>query len=356
MSELQRWLFGRFDPFLCGLMRLFFGISGICKFTGLTSPLPRLVQGGFELGLPLHRYAPGNFGPAALPGDWLPAPSYAQYGAVEVAALVVAVCVAAGLLSRLSCLLFAACCWWLLLVDPAGFKHNLFALACFGVLIAACPCGDRCSLDALLFRRPRRSRLVFPLRLVQVQVAVIYLFSTAVKLGDGWSTGHLLAWSAPKNVARVQELGFGWLAPLIGFRPVYAAFAWSAVAVEGFLVVGLLVPRLRWWALWLGVCLHLGIDLAVDVGSYSLTMFAVYVAFIDDRPRQTKVRAAPTTARWLRLLDWLARLDVVVDEGLGRGFVVDGGAARDVWWRLPLTFPVAFGLDQARALGRRLRR
>ena len=133
-DSLSRWLLQPSDAFLYGLLRLFFGISGVCKFTGLTSPIPRLVQGGFNFGLPLHRYKAGNFAPGVLASDWLPAPSYDAYCNVEGAALVVAVFVACGVFSRFASLVFAGCCWWLLLVDqaranklclkPAGSTNN----------------------------------------------------------------------------------------------------------------------------------------------------------------------------------------------------------------------------------------
>ncbi len=357
-DSLSRWLLQPSDAFLYGLLRLFFGISGVCKFTGLTSPIPRLVQGGFNFGLPLHRYKAGNFAPGVLASDWLPAPSYDAYCNVEGAALVVAVFVACGVFSRFASLVFAGCCWWLLLVDPAGFKHNLFALACFGLLIAASPCGDRCSVDALVWKRAPKTRTAFWLRLMQTQIVVIYVFSVAVKLSDGWSTGHLLAHGITKQVTRLHEQGFDFLVPFVEFRPFYAVIAWFTVGVEAVLIVGFAVPRLRWWAVWLGVCLHTGIDLGVDVGSYSLTMFAVYLCFIDPRPGQTKVKASAKKAQLLRALDWFRRLDVVVDPDVA-DFVVEGGTfngAKDVWWRLPLTFPFAFAIDQASALWKRVRR
>ncbi|MDP2342086.1 MAG: HTTM domain-containing protein [Deltaproteobacteria bacterium] len=357
MAFLQRWLFGVVDGSIYGLLRLFFGLSGVCKFTGMTSPAPRLVKGGFDLGLPLHRYGVNSFSPGVLPSD-LGAffqPSLETYRSVEAAALIMAVVVVCGAFSRLSTLLFAGCCWWLLLVDPAGFKHNLFALAVFGLLIGLSPCGDRFSLDSVVLRffrgpRPARLRLVFSLRLVQVQLAVIYLFSTAVKLNDGWATGHLLGYGRHKGAARAVDFGLDWAVPLMTWGPLYAVGSWITVVVEAFLIVDFFSRRTRTWALFLGVCLHTAIDLGVDVGSYSLTMFAVYVAWLSPAPRQHHVVAPPRAAFLIRALDWFARFDVVTGDA--------GSAVRwkEVALRLPLTFPAAFVLDRAARLRERWRR
>lgn len=363
-QRLHAWLFAQIDPTRYALLRIFVGISAAAKFIGINSPLPKLIQGNLDVDFPVHRYSTANFPPAVFVGDWLPAPTHAVYWAVETSCMVLGATMAIGLLSRLSSLALAACCWWLLLVDPAGFKHNLFALACFSLLLSMAPVGDRLSLDAWLRqklrRAPRAHASAFALRLVEVQLAVIYLFSTAVKLSDGWWTGHLLAAGIPNGVKRLHELGLDWAAPLLAFRPAYAVCAWFVVGVEAFLVFGFFSRRLRPWAFFLGVLLHTGIDIGLDVGSYSLTMFAVYVAFIGDRPRRWRVTAPPRRARLWRALDWLCRLDITVaapgsgitvtapDEGenaADRADVVDApgmGPEIQVWLRLPLTFPVAF--------------
>jgi hypothetical protein len=353
MNALAAWLTARIDPVVYGLMRLFFGVAAVCKFTGFYSVIPRMIKGDFHFGLPLHRYTSVNFAPGILQGEWIAAPSYAAYFHVEEAALVAAVFVVVGAGARLATAVLSLCCFWLLLVDPGGFKHNLFAIACFGILIAASPCGDRVSVDAWLRRLAARRGLVsaapalrsaFVLRLVQAQVAVLYLFSTLVKVSDGWWSGHLLYYGVDEAVARLRAMGFGALEPLVRFRPFYVASAWAIVVLEALLVVGFFMPRFRRATIVLGIALHVGIDLSVDVGSYSLTMYALYIAFIDERPRHLRVRAPARTARAIRALDWLARCEVVVDDGVAGVVAVDRGAggvdvdALAVWERLPLTF------------------
>jgi hypothetical protein len=353
-GRLDRWLFDVVDGGVYGLLRLFFGLSGFCKLTGMTSPLPRLVKGDFDLGFPLHRYGPNNFAPGVLLSDLGPLfqPTLETYRHVETAALILSVAVVVGLCSRVTTLLFAVCCWWLLLVDPAGFKHNLFALAVFGTLIAAAPCGDRFSLDARLLARiwgprPPRPRMVFWLRLVQMQLSIVYLFSTLVKLNEGWGTGHLLGNGMHRSADRFVDAGFGLLVPLVTFRPMYAVASWITVVVEAFLVFGFWFPRTRTWALFLGVCLHTAIDIGVDVGSYSLTMFAIYTAWLSPAPRQHRLVAPRRIALLVRALDWFARFDVVVGDAPVK--------LRQVGLWLPLTFPLAFGVNRLEAFWRRWR-
>ena len=69
-QRLQRWAGVDVNVDLFGRLRMLFGIVAVCKFIGMTSPLPRLVHGRFELGLPLHRYSENTFPPGALGTSW----------------------------------------------------------------------------------------------------------------------------------------------------------------------------------------------------------------------------------------------------------------------------------------------
>ncbi|HEY1098348.1 MAG TPA: HTTM domain-containing protein, partial [Myxococcota bacterium] len=267
--QLVQWTDADVDVDVFSRLRLFLGLAAVCKSIGLVSPLPRLAQGMFKIGLPAHRYGNGGTFPPALGAwwSWWPTASNELYRGVEVAALVFAVSMTLGVLSRWSTLLTGLCALWLLVVDPAGFKHNLFALGVFCVLLALAPCGARLSIDALVRRRLRRTTTTttttwaLPLVLIQLQVGVIYLFSTLRKLNDGWSTGHLLRSSIEKTPAILAQHGLQCLEPLVTFVPMYVVGAWLTLLVEGFLAVGFYARRTRPWALFLGVGLHLWIDL-----------------------------------------------------------------------------------------------
>ena len=113
-QRLHAWLFATVDPTRYALLRIFVGISAVAKFIGINSPLPKLIEGNFDVGFPVHRYTTANFPPAVIVGDWFSAPSFAVYRDVETLCLVLGATMALGLLSRMSSLALGACCWWLL--------------------------------------------------------------------------------------------------------------------------------------------------------------------------------------------------------------------------------------------------
>jgi hypothetical protein len=293
---------------------------------------------------------------------------------LETVGLVLSVTMTLGLLGRWSTVGVALVSFLLLVVDPAGFKHNLWALSVFAALLALSPCGATHGLDAVARRWWRRFRAgtsttstttttttwVLPLRLLQLQLGVVYLFSTLSKLNDGWSTGHLLRSATEQTEAKLVEFGLAWLAPLVTWTPWYVVAAWLTVVLEGFLAVGFFVPRWRPYAFFIGVVLHLSIDLALDVGAYSLVMFAAYIAFIEPSPNRHTVRLPRGSSwRWpICALNWLGRVTVNEHDDDDMvvvyvdGVVVARGRAALVFvaLRLPVTFVPACVVDAVVAL------
>jgi hypothetical protein len=151
------------------------------------------------------------------------------------------------------------------------------------------PAGEVWSLDA---RRRGRSSLRAPwgLRLLQLQVSALYLFSVTAKLhGDSWQNGTAVGTAL--QLDDLQRL----VVPhsLTASVTVSALFTYGTLVVEAFLILGLWFPRTRWYAMAGGVAIHLGIEATLLIGWFSLTVLSCYLAFV---PAAT-LRAAVARAR-----------------------------------------------------------
>jgi hypothetical protein len=162
------------------------------------------------------------------------------------------------------------------------------------------PSGDGLSVDRWLRARDRfwefGTRAVWPLRLVQIQVSVLYLAAVWAKVrGTTWNDGTALTYAF--RMADLERF------PVPGFITdsvlIVNVLTYGTLALE--LSIGILVWNriLRPWVLLLGVSLHLGIDYAVRVGFFSWAVLVAYVAFVP-----------PDSARSfiLSMRDWAARL------------------------------------------------
>jgi hypothetical protein len=147
-------------------------------------------------------------------------------------------------------------------------------------LLAISPCATALSLDQ---RRQTGSfwsaqtRPNWPIRLLQVQLSIVYLASVQAKLaGESWLDG-----TAVSYVLRIEDMQRiavpRWLSES---AVVMNAATWSVLVVE--LAVGILVwsPRFRPWVLAVGLLMHLSIDMTIAIGVFSYAMFVLYVAWL----------------------------------------------------------------------------
>ncbi len=180
--------------------------------------------------------------------------------------------------------------------DPWMFNSGDALVRIEALLLAVSPSGAALSLDQ---RRSRGSfwsaqtRPNWPIRLLQIQLSIIYLAAVQVKLaGQPWLDG-----TAVSYVLRIEDMK---RIPLPEWFVTNAlamnAMTWSVLVIE--LTVGILVwfPRFRPWVLSAGIVMHLTIDLTLQIGIFSYAIFVLYLAWV---PAET-VRNLPETVRQRR--------------------------------------------------------
>ena len=143
------------------------------------------------------------------------------------------------------------------------------------ILVALMPAGEKWSLDAR--GRAPQPRAPWGLRLLQLQVSAVYLFSVVAKLSgemwpDGTAVGVALQLEDMQRIPVPEALATS--------VAVSAAMTYGTLVVEAFLVFALWLPRARWVAIPAGVALHLGIESTMLIGWFSFTLIACYLAFV----------------------------------------------------------------------------
>jgi hypothetical protein len=162
------------------------------------------------------------------------------------------------------------------------------------LVLALSSCGAALSLD----QRRRTgsfwsalSTAPWPIRLLQVQLTVIYLFAAQAKLGDKtWVDGSALfyAWHTDGKWALLSAPE--WLS---ANAVLVNAVTWTAILIELSIAVLVWVRRCRPWVLAIGVLMHLTMMLTLNVGFFSFAMYVLYLAFV---PWET-VQSLPASVR-----------------------------------------------------------
>jgi hypothetical protein len=197
--------------------------------------------------------------------------------------IVQSLCLILGLYGRVQ----AACLFVLL----ASFHHRnnawcdaedtLMRLACFYMTFM--PLDARWSVRRLLpaaRRRLCKACPAWPLRLFQLQMAVIYLSTGILKLqGADWRDGTAVYYSL--NLVQYHRF------PLPEFMMQSLLFSqlstWAVLVLELALPFTLFIPRLRLWALACGIVLHLSIDYALNLFLFEWAMIVGLLSFLPFR-------------------------------------------------------------------------
>jgi hypothetical protein len=140
-------------------------------------------------------------------------------------------------------------------------------------------------------------RAPWALRLIQVQVSLLYLATVWAKLqGSTWPGGTAVAYAF-----RLEDLARFPVPDVMQYVAVAHLLTWAVLAIE--LSIGLLVwvGRLRPWVLLAGVCLHLGIEYRLRVGFFSWAILTSYLAFV---PAARAERVLDGIGRGLRSARW----------------------------------------------------
>lgn len=147
-------------------------------------------------------------------------------------------------------------------------------------LCVAVPLGHRFSVDAWI-RKLRKKPApptpnVWGLRLLQIQLAYVYLNSTLAKLGNTrWRTGMALRDVLASPV-------FAEWPTYVDFTPAIWFLTYSTLVFELAFPLFIWFRRPRPWLLLYGVLFHVGIDSMMLIPIFSYIMIATYPACLDD--------------------------------------------------------------------------
>jgi hypothetical protein len=327
-------------------LELFLSHDGLCQASALDDWLQRrdyfcLVRGPISIP-PFEEYlekyellsreqiAAWQASPAAVAWrDWFEDPQHVYLAFwVWVASLVL---VLVGLGTRLAVVVA-----WALTVSFANRVSwtvnggdSLFCCGMFYLLF--CRSGAALSLDSLLLPRFRRKRLLrsgmppegvealldepryipaWPVRLMQIQLVLVYFCTGLSKLGDNWYnaevfkgdwfTGEAVYWVL-NDVSLTRWAYNAFPVPLFVCR----LLSWGTLAFEFGFPLFVLIRPLRPWLLVSGVIFHLGIWIHTEVGYFSPTTMAWYPLFLqgDTIRRMVQALLAPAGTKVRSVLD-----------------------------------------------------
>jgi hypothetical protein len=165
--------------------------------------------------------------------------------------------------------------------NPFVFNAGDGLLRITALFMVLAPAGASLSFDRWRTKRCAfwefPSRAPWALRLMQIQLTVVYLSGLWAKLRTPeWNDGTAISYASRLDDLTRFALP-GWIATS---ELLVNLLTYGTLAVEA--AIGILVwnRRLRPVVLAFGLALHVGIDLTIRVGFFSYAVFVLYLAFI----------------------------------------------------------------------------
>lgn len=229
------------------------------------------------------RYGAGNFNVAQLPLLDALAPGRVLYSISELVLAYAFILVACGVLTRYLLPIATAIYGWLYFSSHLdSYQHHylvwlLLLLACF------VPWQRPAGVTPSSPRTPVRS---WALRLIYIQLAILYLWAAISKLNSAWLDGRTLAGQMTGTIRSMIDATLG-----------LKGAAWIVVLTE--LTLAATVWRKRTWiiAAPLGIALHAGIlATSLDIGLFAWLMLGLYILVVPDRAWTYLAELAPVRA------------------------------------------------------------
>jgi hypothetical protein len=208
-------------------------------------------------------------------------PSESAVLALYAILLLAAICTIFGLATRLATLALFVCVISFERRNPFVFNSGDAVIRNLSFFLMLAPAGAALSLDRLRRNRsnfwsfPVRSH--WPIRLMQIQLCVIYLAAVWAKVrGVTWNDGTAVSYAL-----RIDDLARFPLPHYVAESPLIVS-----LATYGTLAVELAIPILVWnrkarpWVLLAGIGMHMTIDYRIMVGFFSYAIILMYLSFL----------------------------------------------------------------------------
>jgi vitamin K-dependent gamma-carboxylase-like protein len=269
-----------FGPISTASLAVFRIAFGLVVFFWSLSLLPELfpfyTKGGI---LPKQPHFTGDLRAAwGLLGIF---PSKTVVVIVFVALMVASICLILGLFSQLAAVVVFVALLSFQRRNPFVVNSGDVLMRLLALYLIFAPTSAGLSIGRFLRNRKEfwsfPARPAWPIRMLQIQFSVVYLFAVWSKVrGITWNNGTAVSYALRiTDLERFPVPAFVTHSPLIS-----NVLTFGTLALELSLAILVWNRALRPWVLLAGLSLHLGIEYAIRIGFFSLTIISLYLIWV----------------------------------------------------------------------------
>ena len=148
------------------------------------------------------------------------------------------------------------------------------------IYLICSPCGHSLSLDSFLSRyfngfRQKRTWPIWSLRLIQIQISVVYLWTVWHKLkGETWLDGSAVYYATRLDSMKNFTVPF-----ILDSTLMLKLLTWGTLLIEFSLGAFIWIKEYRKIVIFVGIIFHLGIEYTMSIPFFELFMICLLINF-----------------------------------------------------------------------------
>ena len=271
-APLRKWFFAYGDASVAAAIRIAFGGLTLFVLWDLLPVMDLLLGHAGYFGTIDHRYVPRTVNPLFYYDSNLALRIWFVIATLAAALTLIGLYTRAAVLLGLLCLLLA---------------HNRNPYMLFGADMVHINIGlwllfvrsDRAwSVDNWIRKRSGHSKPrvipLWPVKAIQIQIALIYLGTALAKLGtEPWQDGSAVYYA-------LSDLGNGLFTEILQWKLFLTMLTYGTLVIEFSFPFLVFWKPTRWLAILSAVMLHAGIDLLMSIRLFGLVMIAGLISFV----------------------------------------------------------------------------
>ncbi len=187
---------------------------------------------------------------------------------------VAAICLAIGLLTRVSAAIVCGAIAYVLLVERQIYVNHYYLLSCAAGLLVFLPAGRSFAVDAAIGIEPRQQIMPrWQLWLLRFQLGMPYIFGAIAKLNSDWLAGQ------PAGIILSNRAEMPIVGPYLMMPGAKEVIAYGGLFYDLLIVPMLLYRRTRWLGVALSLVFHLTNSQLLSIGVFPWFMLATLIVF-----------------------------------------------------------------------------
>lgn len=195
-----------------------------------------------------------------------------------------------GLFYRVSAILFFILWTLVYLMQKSNYNNHYYLLVWLSFIMAIAPANQYYSLDARIFNLRKKTSPRWPILVIQILVAAVYIYAAIAKLYPGWYENHYLPLRLDSSADWFDEkLGINIISDFLRNRNFSQFLAYAGIFFDFTVIPLLLFKPTRKLAFFMALIFHGFNSIVLQVGVFPFLALCLTLFYFDSEELKKEI-------------------------------------------------------------------